>query len=193
MEIASLNLYIVGAEPHTTIQSAVNAAARNPRGSVWIKADYAGTDSYTNPSAVPIYDNRGAGSITLSAPSTTSSQTRIIISGATALASGNFSTPSSNGWGTGATITAIHGSDAAHYYTITAGSSPSSLPTVQLTYADGAWSVAPIADIRMIGGTGSFTDLGVATNTVSYTLTYFGTPLNGLTYIFAAQLIGPVS
>lgn len=35
----------------------------NPRGCVFIPASYSGQDSYTNPNNVPIFDMRGAGSI----------------------------------------------------------------------------------------------------------------------------------
>lgn len=63
MEFLPLGLYIPGDGLNTTIQSAVDNAARNPRAAVWINASYAGTDSYTNPSNVPIFDMRGGGSI----------------------------------------------------------------------------------------------------------------------------------
>lgn len=54
---------------NSTLQSCVNAAATSPRGVVYIPATYAGTDSYSNPNNVPIFDMRGAGSISFgSAP-----------------------------------------------------------------------------------------------------------------------------
>lgn len=189
MEVTPLGLYIAGSVPHLTIQAAVNAAAANPRAGVWINASYNGTDTYTNPAGVPIFDLRGTGSISLTAAST-GLVPRPIISGATALSSGNFSI---NGWGSGATITNIHGSDAAHYFTITAGTAPSINPTVQLTYADGAWAFAPVTDIAMIGGTGSYTDIAVSGTTLAYSLTYSGLPISGSTYIFRASLVQPVS
>lgn len=189
MEVTPLGLYIAGSVPHLTIQAAINAAATNPRAGVWINANYNGTDTYTNPSGVPIFDLRGTGSISLTATSTGQIQ-RPTIAGATALVSGNFAL---SGWGSGATITAIHGSDAAHSFTITAGSSPSVSPTVILTYADGAWAFAPIVDVAMVSGTGIFTDIKVTGVTTAYTLTYSGLPISGSTYIFRASLIQPVS
>lgn len=67
MEFSTLQLYIPGDSLNTTIQSAIDAAARSPRGAVWINASYGGTDSYTNPSNVPIFDMRGGGSISFGA------------------------------------------------------------------------------------------------------------------------------
>lgn len=63
MEFQPLDLFIPGDGLNTTVQSAINAAARNPRAAVWIRASYGGTDTYTNPSNVPIFDMRGGGSI----------------------------------------------------------------------------------------------------------------------------------
>lgn len=66
MEIPTINLFIPdgpGGSPHTTIQSAVDAAHQSPGGSVWIPASYIGTDSYTNSNNVPIFDMRGTGSV----------------------------------------------------------------------------------------------------------------------------------
>lgn len=61
MEFLPLGLYLPD-NLNSTLQSCVNAAAMNPRGAVWIPASYAGTDTYTNPNNVPIFDLRGAGS-----------------------------------------------------------------------------------------------------------------------------------
>lgn len=180
-------MYVPGDSVNTTIQSAINAAAKNPRAGVWIKADYAGSDTYTNPSGVPVFDLRGTGTISLTA---TSAQARPTITGGTVLTSGNFTL---TGWGSGATITAIHGSDAAHYFTITAGSSPSQSPTVKLTYADGAWGFAPVIDALCTTGSGAASDIGVSTLVASYTLTYLGDVLNGSTYVFRVTAIQPVS
>jgi hypothetical protein len=49
--------------PHTTIQSAIDAALVAPNAAVWIRADYPGTDTYTNPNNVQIFDNRVKGAI----------------------------------------------------------------------------------------------------------------------------------
>lgn len=57
---------VIPTEPHTTLQSAVNAAYVNPRYGVWIPAWYKGTDSYTNPHNVPVFDLRGSGSFSAS-------------------------------------------------------------------------------------------------------------------------------
>lgn len=56
-----LGLYIPDGV-NSTLQSCINAAAINPKGAVWIPASYTGTDTYTNPSSVPVFDMRGSGS-----------------------------------------------------------------------------------------------------------------------------------
>lgn len=94
------------------------------------------------------------------------------------------------GWGAGATITAIHGSDMAHRFTITAGTAPSISPTIQLTFHDGAWAFSPVITAMITGGTGSVTDLSVASATTTYTLTYEGLPVATQTYIINVICIG---
>lgn len=60
MYIEDLNIIRPSASgPYTTIQAAINAALINtPPESVVIPASYAGTDTYTNPSNVPVLDLR---------------------------------------------------------------------------------------------------------------------------------------
>lgn len=179
---------------HTTLQAAINAAAIGPRGVVWILPNYPGTDSYLNPSNVPIFDMRNAGSVSfgsspLGVPNTwTQIQTfkRTAETG-TALLSGNFVL---TGWGTGGTITAISGYDGCHVFTITAGTTPSSSPTIQLTYSDGTWTKAPIVHALVIGGTGSASDLAVASTATTYVLTYDGLPVATKTYIVNVMVRG---
>ena len=67
---------------------------------------------------------------------------RLAATQGTALASADFSF--SAGWGTGATIGSIRGTDSAFTFTMTAGTSPTTDPTVTLTFHDGAWAHAPI-------------------------------------------------
>lgn len=64
MEFQPLGIYIPDTV-NTTLQSCVNAAAKSPRGVVWIPASYAGTDTYTNPNNVPVFDMRGTGTLTV--------------------------------------------------------------------------------------------------------------------------------
>lgn len=75
---------------NSTLQSCVNNAALNPRAAVWIPASYAGTDSYTNPFDVPIFDMRNGGSISFGSNSNTgmyaatfTNQTTVVIPGST--------------------------------------------------------------------------------------------------------------
>jgi hypothetical protein len=110
--------------------------------------------------------------------------------GGTSLVSGDFVL---TGWGTGATITAIHGSDMAHRFTITAGTTPSISPTIVLTFHDGAWVLAPVIHAEMTDGTGQVSDLRVARTTTTYTLTYEGLPTATQTYIIDVICIGVLS
>jgi hypothetical protein len=64
MEITPLSLIVPDFYVGPNLQAAVNQAAQSPRASVWIPANYPGTDTYTNASNVPVYDMRGAGSAT---------------------------------------------------------------------------------------------------------------------------------
>jgi hypothetical protein len=189
-EFAGLQLYVPGDSVHTTIQAAINAAAKNPHGGVWIRASYSGTDTYTNPAGVPIFDLRFPGSISLTAPSTSVSTARYLITGATALTSGSFAI---SGWGTGATVTGVRGSDAAHTFIITAGTAPGSSPTIALTFADGPWATIPIIIAQMVGGTGTVSDFALSPTAAGYTLTYDGIPVNGLTYTINVIMFGSLN
>jgi hypothetical protein len=95
-----------------------------------------------------------------------------------------------SGWGAGATITAIHGSDMAHRFTITAGTTPSISPTIQLTFHDGAWTNAPVIHASITDGTGQVSDIRAARTTTTYTLTYEGLPTGTQTYIIDVICIG---
>src|SRR6267142_197272 len=65
MEVTPLSLIIPSGTPGTgpNLQSAVNQA-KATSAAVWIPADYAGTDTYTNPNNVPVFDMRGSGTKT---------------------------------------------------------------------------------------------------------------------------------
>jgi hypothetical protein len=62
VEFLPLGMYIPDSL-QSTLQACVNAAAQNPRGVVYIPASYSGSDSYSNPSNVPVFDMRGIGSL----------------------------------------------------------------------------------------------------------------------------------
>lgn len=105
----------------------------------------------------------------------------------TSLVTGDFIL---TGWGAGATITAIHGSDMAHRFTITAGTTPSVSPTVQLTFHDGPWLFAPVIHAQITDGTGQVSDLRNTRSASSYTATYEGLPVATKTYIIDVICIG---
>lgn len=86
---------IAGAEPHTTIQAAINAAVADTRGaSVLIPSSYKNNDTYTNSSGVAILDLRPAStnsgmrlqSATIATVSATSVVVRGVLSGIAATA-----------------------------------------------------------------------------------------------------------
>lgn len=110
-----------------------------------------------------------------------------ITAGGTTIVSGDFIL---SGWGAGATITAIHGSDMAHRFTITAGTAPSSSPTIQFTFHDGTWTQAPVIHTAITGGNGAVTDLSIVKTATTYTLTYQGLPVATKTYVFDVICIG---
>src|SRR5260370_14110875 len=62
MEVTPLSLIVPSGTPGTgpNLQAAVNQAVAS-KAAVWIRADYAGSDTYTNPNSVPVFDMRGAG------------------------------------------------------------------------------------------------------------------------------------
>lgn len=195
-ELASLNMIALPDGRFTTIQSAINYAANNPRAVVWINPYYAGSDSYINPSSVPIFDMRGAGSLSfasggasLNSPNTwTAIQTFVrTAEGGTALSTSNFSLV---GWGTGAAMSALAGFDGAHIFTVTAGSAPSASPTITLTYVNGSWTIAPIVTAQMTGGTGQIADITIASTATTYTLTFNGQVTNTQTYVFSVLVKG---
>lgn len=105
----------------------------------------------------------------------------------TSLVAGDFIL---TGWGSGATVTVVHGSDMAHRFTITAGTSPSSLPDVELVFHDGPWAATPVVLANMVGGTGQVSDLGIVTTAALYHLTYDGLPIATKTYTFNVICIG---
>lgn len=67
-ELLPLGIYVPDLL-NSTIQSCINAAARSPRGCVWIPASYSGSDLYTNPDNVPIFDLRNGGSLSFGSSS----------------------------------------------------------------------------------------------------------------------------
>jgi hypothetical protein len=114
---------------------------------------------------------------------------RLQIAG-TPLVSGDFSVPSAGGWGTGATITNIVGSDSGFQFTITAGTSPSIAPTITLTFHDGPWTAINSVSANWIGGTGNAADVQQSNNLSSITLTYLDLPVATKTYTFSVLLSG---
>ena len=111
---------------------------------------------------------------------------RFVATGTTLLTSDFILT----GWGAGAVVSVVHGSDGAHRLTITAGTSPSVTPDLELVFKDGAWVAAPVILGNMIGGSGVVSDLNIITTASLYHVTYMGLPVAGKTYTFDIICLG---
>lgn len=95
-----------------------------------------------------------------------------------------------SGWGTGATITSIAGSDSAFQFTITAGTTPSINPQVTLNYHDGPWLSITSLTPLWINGTGNASDLSATSTTSALTLTFLALPIATKTYTFSMVVTG---
>jgi hypothetical protein len=105
----------------------------------------------------------------------------------TALTAADFAI---SGWGTGATITNVEGTDTACQLTVTAGTTPSISPTITLTYHDGAWPKNPMVMSQMVGGSGAVSDFVNSTTTTQAVLTYDGLPVATKTYTVMLLSLG---
>lgn len=94
------------------------------------------------------------------------------------------------GWGTGASVSGIGGTDSANLITIASGTGPSADPTFILTYKNGAWTAAPVAICTVDGASATLAACAVATTTTSATVTFIGTPNASSTYKFNLISIG---
>lgn len=105
------------------------------------------------------------------------------------LVSGDFAF---SGWGTGATISLISGSDSSFTFTMTAGTSPSIDPSVTLTFHDGPWTAINSVTSVMTGGSGSFADIqNTGTiNVTALTMNYMDLPVATKTYTVSVVVIG---
>jgi hypothetical protein len=107
----------------------------------------------------------------------------------TALAAGDFAL--SAGWGNTAAVSAVTGTDQGWKITITCGGSGiGANPTVTLTFKDGTWTLAPIAISKMVGGTGTITDLSDAPTATTWVITFNGTPVTAQTYVISGIVMG---
>lgn len=119
--------------------------------------------------------------------------TRIVSSSvATALATGNFGSISAN-WGTGASCSAVTGTEVSGTFTITAGSgSVGANPQLVFTFPGGAYGTAPRVMCMLIGGSGAGVSVPMALTpvTTNVTIQTFFTPTTNATYQFAIFVLG---
>jgi hypothetical protein len=92
-----------------------------------------------------------------------------------------------SGWGTGSAVTNVSGYSQRTMFTVTAGSSPAANPTVTVTFPN-SFPITPICVADPNGGTGvqSISPTSSVSST-SAKLTWPGTPVNGLTYVFVVD------
>jgi len=112
---------------------------------------------------------------------------RFNIAGSTPLVAGDFSF---NGWGTGATISSIVGTDTAFSFTMTAGTTPTINPTVTLTFHDGPWTNIYSVNAQTDNGSGNQTYIQEDHTLSSVTLTYLNLPQATKTYKITATVVG---
>lgn len=98
----------------------------------------------------------------------------------------------SAGWGATASVAVATGSrDSRGRITVTAnGAGLAANPTITFTFKNGAYGAAPFAIVKRNGGTGATTEPTWATATTTLTMTWPGTPVAGLTYIFEYLVAG---
>jgi hypothetical protein len=116
---------------------------------------------------------------------------RVSGSNGTPLTTGDFAL--SAGWGTGASVAGVNGTDSAFGVSVTAGATPGANPTITLTWKDGAWPAAPIGVVCMRGSTlppGATFAPSVVMSTNTIIIQFFGTPTSGTTYVFDVITMG---
>lgn len=110
----------------------------------------------------------------------------------TALVAGNFAALHAN-WGGTATMAISAGStDMSGEITVTASAStPGANPTVVLTFADGAFDIAPKVLCHRTGGTGQRgVQFEAVATTTTLTLTFIGTPVAAETHKVTWLVVG---
>jgi hypothetical protein len=112
---------------------------------------------------------------------------RFNIAGSTPLTAANFQF---TGWGTGATISSVTGTDTAFSITMTAGTTPTINPTVTLTFIDGPWTNIYSVNAQTDNGSGNQTYIQEDHTLTSVTLTYLNLPQATKTYRITATVIG---
>jgi hypothetical protein len=115
---------------------------------------------------------------------------RRLIKTGTELVSGDFSL--SAGWGTTASIGSISGNDQRFSFVVTSsGTGQSALPSITLTFSDGAWPVAPKAVlVRTTGSQMSVPFAIPAITTTTMTIVFTGTPVAAETFGLNVIVLG---
>ena len=93
------------------------------------------------------------------------------------------------GWGTGATLQVVSGTQTGYIVTVTAGNSPSFQPSITLTFNSG-YIDPPMTIVQMTGGTAMKADFLVANTIAQQTLTLDDLPLAGTSYVLSIFNLG---
>ena len=121
---------------------------------------------------------------------TTAKFKREIADQGTALVAGDFAL--SGAWGSGASISAVTGTDSAFAVQVTVGTSPSANPILTLTYKDGAWAFLPVPTIIEAAGNPTRPGVSAALSTTQLSIQLEGTPSAG-SYTFYVSVRGKKS
>jgi len=117
---------------------------------------------------------------------------RVKASTGTTLAAGDFAL--SAAWGTTAAVSAVTGTDQGWNITVTCGGTGiAANPTSTLTFKDGTWTSSPVVISKMVGGTGTITDLTeppADQTPTTWKITFNGTPVDTKTYIISGIVMG---
>jgi hypothetical protein len=95
----------------------------------------------------------------------------------------------STGWGATGTagngVSAVAGQTMNEAFTITAAGSPSTNPTIALTFPTAFWAIPTYCVATQVGGTGAVAQtMTTMVSTTAVTFTWNGTPVSGKTYVF---------
>lgn len=169
------------------VPSATNFVFYNAISNV-VQSNTTGFPNQVIPIATVITSSIGIMSITDNRPdwAVISLPTSLVNAPGSPLVGGNFST---SGWGTGASLSVISGTQTGFIIHMTAGTTPAQQPTITLTF-NVAYTNPPVTLAQVNGGTGMVTDITVANTTTQSVLTYDGLPVAGKTYTIMVFNLG---
>ena len=104
--------------------------------------------------------------------------------------------PSGSGWGSGAAVASVVGTDCGAFVSITAGASPTANPTLTFNFADGNWTnesgnITPIVvAMRQDANAPASATWTLVAGPDHVTFTFNGTPVSATTYALEFAVLG---